>query len=113
MHVNNTQMLFTHPPSLPTHTHPLDTDVDGSASSKDGAIDVESFFKSLGAPTSPGSDDAAAAGLESDLELEDGGDGDPTRSAVAKPMDRMSDKETLISRGWRTPTSWISQVREM
>ena len=44
--------------------------------------------------------------------MEDEGDGDPTRSIVAKPMDRMSDKETLISRGWRTPASWVSSSSE-
>ena len=79
-----------------------------AAAAGDDVIDVESFFQKLGAGTG---DDAGLEGEEEEEEDAAGGDAaveGPT-SDDPKPMGRTSDTDTLISRNWQTPPSWLAQ----
>ena len=69
----------------------------------DDVIDVESFFQKLGAGA------ADDEGGEEEGEEEDGAAGDAVANDDPKPIGRTADADTLISRNWRTPASWLAQ----
>ena len=74
----------------------------GAGSGAGDVIDVESFFKKLGAGGGEeGAEVEGVDGLADELEEVD--------MVAAKPMGRTADYTTLISRGWRTPPSWLTQ----